>query len=54
MDLLGRLNSEGTTVVMVTHNSDLRRFADRVLRITDGRLSEDVSPAPGRTNEARR
>ncbi|MDP6633502.1 MAG: ABC transporter ATP-binding protein [Phycisphaerae bacterium] len=42
MDLLGRLNSEGTTVVMVTHNSDLRRYADRVLLITDGRLSEDA------------
>ena len=58
MDLLGRLNSEGTTVVMVTHNSDLQRFADRVLRITDGRLSEEVRPenpsARSRSNEARK
>ena len=57
MDLLGRLNSEGTTVVMVTHNPDLQRFADRVLRITGGRLSEEVRPgnpsARSRINEAR-
>ena len=44
MDLLGRLNTEGTTVVMVTHNLALRRYADRVLRIRDGRLCEEARP----------
>ncbi len=57
MDLLGRLNAEGTTVVMVTHNGDLRRYADRVLLITHGRLSEDARlegpPAHDRIEEAR-
>jgi ABC-type lipoprotein export system ATPase subunit len=58
MDLLGRLNAEGTTVVMVTHNLDLKQYADRVLLITDGRLSEDARlgdpSAHDRINEARR
>ena len=36
--LLKRLNKEeGVTVIVVTHDSSLIKFADRTLRITDGR-----------------
>ena len=36
--LLKRLNKEeGVTVIVVTHDSSLMKFADRTLRITDGR-----------------
>ena len=41
MGLLQELNRNGMTVVLVTHESDVARFARRVLRFLDGRLVED-------------
>ena len=38
MDLLGRLNAKGRTIVMVTHSEDNARHAGRILRLADGRL----------------
>ena len=38
MDLLQRLNREGTTILMVTHSQDCAAYAERVLRVSDGRL----------------
>lgn len=38
MGLISDLNREGMTVVMVTHNSDYARYAQRVLRVSDGVL----------------
>jgi len=38
MDILLKLNSEGTTVVMVTHNEQEARMASRVVRVFDGQL----------------
>ena len=32
------LNSEGMTIIMVTHNSDYAAYADQVLRVADGQL----------------
>ena len=50
MQLFQRLNREGITVVLVTHEPDVARFARRLLRFRDGRvvLSEpaDGSAAP--------
>ena len=37
-ELLVRLNREGKTVVVVTHNTDLASMAIRVLNVKDGRL----------------
>jgi putative ABC transport system ATP-binding protein len=36
MDLLARLNREGMTIVMVTHNAACAREAFRTLRVSDG------------------
>jgi lipoprotein-releasing system ATP-binding protein len=45
MDLLETLHrAHGLTSVLATHNLDLARRANRVLRIADGRLSESVVP----------
>ncbi|MFS2140208.1 ABC transporter ATP-binding protein, partial [Duganella sp. Dugasp56] len=38
MDLLLKLNSEGTTVVMVTHDEHEARRAGRIVRVFDGQL----------------
>jgi putative ABC transport system ATP-binding protein len=49
MRLLRRLNDDGTTVVMVTHSEECARYADRTLRVSDGRLT----PPGDRTGENR-
>lgn len=41
--LLQDLHRQGRTIVMVTHNPDLGRFADRIIRLQHGKyLSEEV------------
>jgi putative ABC transport system ATP-binding protein len=41
MALLQELNRQGMTVVLVTHESDIARFARRVLVFRDGRVVQD-------------
>jgi putative ABC transport system ATP-binding protein len=41
MDLLQSINGAGTTIMMVTHNSDLARRAQRQIHVTDGQLAAD-------------
>jgi putative ABC transport system ATP-binding protein len=41
MALLQELNGHGITVVVVTHEADVARFAGRVLRFLDGRVVAD-------------
>jgi putative ABC transport system ATP-binding protein len=40
MALLKRLNTEGTTVIMVTHSVECSSAAQRVLHVTDGQVYE--------------
>jgi putative ABC transport system ATP-binding protein len=41
LKLFRELNSEGVTLVMVTHDSDLARQADRIIHIKDGKVLSD-------------
>jgi putative ABC transport system ATP-binding protein len=41
MKLLQRLNTEGMTIIMVTHSPDCARHARRIMQVSDGRLVED-------------
>ena len=41
MELLRRLNAEGLTVLVVTHNPDNVRYVDRTVRLKDGRIWAD-------------
>lgn len=42
MDIFKELNSEGTTIIMITHESEIADFAKRQLYIRDGRLYSSV------------
>ena len=46
MTLLQRLNDDGATLVVVTHEREVARYARRVLRFRDGRLESDTRQAP--------
>ncbi|MGH3801565.1 MAG: ABC transporter ATP-binding protein [Pseudonocardiaceae bacterium] len=41
LKLLGELNDAGRTVVIITHEEDIARFAKRVVRLRDGRIVSD-------------
>jgi putative ABC transport system ATP-binding protein len=40
MELLEKINAEGTTIVMVTHDGELARRAQRHLHIVDGQVAD--------------
>ncbi len=48
MELLKKINNEGTTIIMVTHDDELAAKASRSINILDGRIV-DVAEA-GKTN----
>ena len=41
LDFLKKLNREGNTIVMITHDSSIALEAERVVRIIDGRINFD-------------
>lgn len=42
MTLLSGLHSQGSTIVMVTHDDDIAKSAERVIRLRDGKIETDV------------
>ncbi len=40
MDLIGRLNRNGMTVIMVTHSAQCADYAQRILHLSDGKLTK--------------
>jgi putative ABC transport system ATP-binding protein len=45
MDLLGSLNADGLTLVVVTHDPNVARRANRTLLMQDGRIAQRLSSA---------
>lgn len=43
MELFARLNAEGRTILLITHEPDIASRTRRVVRITDGRIVEDAA-----------
>jgi putative ABC transport system ATP-binding protein len=50
MDFLLRLNEQGKTIVLVTHELDLVEYATRVIHLKDGRVEKEVHNGKGRKN----
>ena len=48
MELLSEIHKMGNTVLMVTHNPELTRYASRVLYMFDGSIVRDVQKSIGR------
>jgi putative ABC transport system ATP-binding protein len=41
LSILGLLNAQGTTIVMVTHSNEVAEHASRIVRLADGLVVED-------------
>lgn len=41
MDIIGKIHTEGNTVIIVTHEEDISSFAHRVIRLKDGLVETD-------------
>lgn len=45
MDMLDRLHQEGQTIILITHNHELALRADRIIKMADGVIREEVRGA---------
>jgi putative ABC transport system ATP-binding protein len=45
IEMFARLNADGTTLVVVTHDEDLAKAAKRVVHVRDGRIVSDTGRA---------
>ncbi len=41
MEIFKKLNKEGHTIVMITHELNIAKFAKRVITLSDGKIVED-------------
>lgn len=41
MDILGQINREGTTILLVTHDAKVAARADRIIYLEDGKIKEE-------------
>jgi putative ABC transport system ATP-binding protein len=46
LQVFARLNAEGRTVIMITHEPDVSAHAKRIVRLRDGQVVEDHRQAP--------
>lgn len=49
MDLIERMNSEGLTLIVVTHDPAIAKRADRIIRLEDGRVVTGEADSSPRT-----
>ena len=46
MDLIQKINQEGNTILVVTHEEDIAKMCKRVVKLKDGVIVEDVKGKP--------
>ena len=46
MDILGKIHSNGNTIILVTHETDIANFARRIVRLRDGAVESDKKNEP--------
>ena len=42
MDIIQKINQEGKTILVVTHEEDIAKMCKRIVRLKDGVIIEDV------------
>ncbi|MCZ7577786.1 MAG: hypothetical protein M5U18_12345 [Dehalococcoidia bacterium] len=52
LELLQKQSGPGRAVIVVTHNRQIARAADRVIELSSGRISSDGPPQGGKANVA--
>jgi len=52
MAILGKLHGEGHTIILVTHDSDIAAYAERLVRIADGRITSEQQVKPAAASPA--
>ena len=45
MDILTKIHNDGNTVILVTHEEDIAKYAKRVIRLKDGVIASDIATA---------
>ncbi len=46
MDVFSRLNAQGRTVIIITHEDEVARYAKRIVRLRDGEIVDDHRASP--------
>jgi putative ABC transport system ATP-binding protein len=46
MQLFQELNTEGVTIILVTHEDEVARYAKRVVELRDGQIIKDITQEP--------
>ena len=41
MKILNDLNSNGITIILVTHEQDIAQYGSRIIKMKDGKIIED-------------
>ena len=42
MKLFKEINQQGTTIILITHEEDIAKYAGRTIRIRDGNITEEA------------
>ncbi len=51
MELLGRLNKKGNTIIMVTHDAKLAKYAKRIINVVDGKIANKAPKVAKKTTK---